>query len=147
MSAGAESKREQMARTDPRRLRELMDRMVGLAESHDVGSVVVGVAGRDGDLRIPEFMDYVESALRMEDAIFRMTRERSVLFLADADTDRARDIVERLLDSFSEQTASPKPPDVILGFSAVAPGASAPQLRDVLLDVFPARGGSRPFAE
>lgn len=133
------ARRDAAAKSDPRRLRELMDRAASLAEQHDVGSVVVGVAGRDGDPRIPEFMDYVESALRMEDAIFRMTRERSVLFLSDVDPDRAQGIVERLLESFADQVSLPQPPAVALGFAEVPAGPRAPQLRDVLLDAFPAR--------
>ncbi|MBW2313804.1 MAG: hypothetical protein JRH10_06400 [Deltaproteobacteria bacterium] len=139
MTSISDAKNDDLARTDPRRLRELMDRVVGLAEAHDVGSVVVGVAGRDGDLQISEFMDFIESALRMEDSIFRMTRERSVLFLADVDRAQAEDIVDRLMLSFAEQTASPKPPSVSLGFSLVEKGPTAPLLRDVLLEAFPAR--------
>jgi hypothetical protein len=139
MTARSAAKQEELSRTDPRRLRELMDRVASLAESHEVPSVVVGVAGRDGDPRIPEFMDFVESALRMEDAIFRMTRERSVLFLTDVDRDQAEDVVDRLMVSFTEQTASSEPPSVALGYAAVAAGPDAPLLRDVLLEAFPAR--------
>lgn len=139
MTTRSDAKSEELARTDPRRMRELMDRVVALAEKHQVSSVVVGVAGRDGDPHITEFMDFVESALRMEDAIFRMTRERSVLFLADVDPARAADIVERLLESFAEQMAVPKPPAVDLGFAEVVPGPTPPLLRDVLLEAFPPR--------
>jgi hypothetical protein len=138
MSPRTEARNEELARTDPRRLRELMDRVATLAEAHEVGSVVVGVAGRDGDPQISDFMDFVESALRMEDAIFRMTRERSVLFLSDVERTRAEDVVDRLLQSFAEQTASPKPPAVTLGYAVVRPGGDVPLLRDVLLDAFPA---------
>ncbi len=139
MTTRSAGKDEELSRTDPRRLRELMDRVSMLAGAHDVGSVVVGVAGRDGDPQISDFMDFIESALRMEDSIFRMTRERSVLFLADVDRAQAEDVVDRLMLSFSEQTASPKPPSVALGFSVVPPGADVPLLRDVLLEAFPAR--------
>ena len=133
------AKLEAAARSDPRRLRELMDRVCALAAEHTVASVVVGVAGRDGDPEIPEFMDYVESALRMEDAIFRMTRERSVLFLSDVDRARAEAIVGRLVDPFGEQVALPMPPAVTLGFSEIPAGPNPPLLRDVLLEAFPAR--------
>ena len=139
MASGTQAKSEALSRTDPRRLRELMDRVTQLAEEHEVPSVVVGVAGRDGDPSIPDFMDYVESALRMEDAIFRMTRERSVLFLTDVDAPKARDVLDRLLESFAEQVASPKPPAVRLGFADVPAGPQAPLLRDVLLEAFPPR--------
>lgn len=135
----SDAKSEQRARTDPRRLRELMGRVSALAQEHGVGSVVAGVAGRDGDLQISEFMDFVESALRIEDTIFRMTRERSVLFLTDVTRAQAEEVVERLLQSFAEQTAAPKPPAVALGFATVEPGGELPLLRDVLLDAFPAR--------
>jgi len=138
MTARSAAKNEELARTDPRRLRELMDRVSSLAETHQVGSVVVGVAGRDGDPQISDFMDFVESALRMEDAIFRMTRERSVLFLTDVDRAQAEDVVDRLVLSFAEQTAAPRPPSVALGYASVAAGPDAPLLRDVLLEAFPA---------
>jgi hypothetical protein len=133
------ARREAAARSDPRRLRELMNRVSALAEEHEVGSVVVGVAGRDGDPQIPEFMDYVESALRMEDSIFRMTRERSVLFLTDVDPARAEGIVARLIDAFAEQVALLKPPLIELGFAEVPAGPCPPQLRDVMLEAFPTR--------
>lgn len=139
MTARSAARKEELARTDPRRLRELMDRVTGLAEAHRVSSVVVGVAGRDGDPQISDFMDFVESALRMEDAVFRMTRERSVLFLTDVDRAQAEDVVERLVLSFAEQTASPQPPSLALGYADVAAGPEAPLLRDVLLEAFPAR--------
>ncbi len=139
MTPTAEARREAAAKSDPRRLRELMDRATATATEHGLATIVVGVAGRDGDPQISEFMDYVESALRMEDAIFRMTRERSVLFLADVDTDRAHTVVMRLLESFANEVALPEPPPVELGFAEVPAGPRPPQLRDVLLDAFPPR--------
>jgi len=131
---------ETLARTDPRRLRELMDRVTALAEEHRVRSVVVGVAGRDGDPLISEFTDYVESALRIEDAIFRMTRERSVLFLTDVDRARAEGIVARLVEGFTQHVSATRSPVVQLGFAEIPPGPNPPLLRDVLLDAFSARG-------
>lgn len=130
---------EALARSDPRRLRELMDRVKSLAEQHQIRSVVVGVAGRDGDPLISEFTDYVESALRIEDAIFRMTRERSVLFLTDVDRARAEGIVARLVDGFTQQVSASRSPVVRLGFAEIPPGPNPPLLRDVLLDAFSAR--------
>ena len=70
---------------DPLRLRELLGRAENLAARHALSSVVVGMAGLEGDLIFPEIVDYVESALRVDDAIFRLTRERAVLVLADVD--------------------------------------------------------------
>jgi len=116
-----------------------MERVTSLAEDHEVRSIVVGVAGREGDPLIPEFMDFVESALRMEDAIFRMTRERSVLFLTDVDLVRGEGIVARLLESFAQQVSVAKPPEVRLGFAEIPPGPNPPLLRDALVAAFPAR--------
>ena len=52
---------------------------------------------------------------------------------------RAEAIVGRLVDSFGEQVALPKPPAVTLGFSEIPAGPNPPLLRDVLLEAFPAR--------
>ena len=40
---------------DPRRLRELMERAETLAREHGLRSVVVGLAGFEGDTLFPEF--------------------------------------------------------------------------------------------
>ena len=90
---------------DPRKLRALLDKVVNLADDHHLTSVLVGMAGPDGDLIFPEVVDFVGSALRIDDAIFRMTRNRAVLFLADADRARAEEIMERVIDAFAEQFA------------------------------------------
>jgi len=126
-------------RNDPRRMREFMDRLTDLAREHGIASVVVGLAGQNGDPMIPELMDYMESALRMEDAVFRMTRERSVLFLTDVDRDQAEGIVGRLVETFGERFPTSKPPSLDLGFCEVDPAGRLPALRDALLDVFPTR--------
>jgi len=68
---------------DPRKLSAMIARVSELAETHAVSSVVVGVAAEEGDLLFPDYLAYLESALRVEDQIFRMTRERAVLYLAD----------------------------------------------------------------
>ena len=78
---------------DPRRLRELLERASGMASGHSVSSVVVGIAGLEGDLLFPEVVYFIESALRVDDAIFRMTRERAVLVLSDVDRTGAENIV------------------------------------------------------
>ena len=44
----------------------------------------------------PELVDYVVSALRIDDAVFRMTRERAVVLLSDADGGRADDVMRRV---------------------------------------------------
>jgi GGDEF domain-containing protein len=103
--------------------------------------VVVGVAGRDSDTQIPDFMDFVESALRMEDAIFRMTRERAVLFLADVDLDQAGRIVDRLISEFSARFPSAAQPGMRMGFFQVEPGCAELAVKEVLPAVFPAASG------
>jgi len=129
-------RRTPLANDDPRRLRELLERCCDLANQHVLPSVVVGVAGQEGELLFPELIDYIESALRVEDAVFRMTRERAVLFVADVDRVRALEIVERLLSDFHERFPSARAPVVSLGFFEVAPGAERPALKDVLPAVF-----------
>ena len=52
---------------DPLRLRELLSRAESLASQHALSSVVVGMAGPEGDLIFPEVVDYLESALRVDD--------------------------------------------------------------------------------
>jgi len=95
-----------LSKHDPRRLRGMMDRASDLARGHQVGSVFVGIAGREGDLLAPEFIEFVESALRMEDAIFRLIRERAVVLLTDADRAQAEEIFERLRGDFAARFGS-----------------------------------------
>jgi hypothetical protein len=129
-------RRTPLASDDPRRLRELLERCCDLANQHTLPSVVVGIAGAEGELLFPELIDYIESALRVEDAVFRMTRERAVLFVADVDRNRALEILERLLSDFRERFPTARVPSVSLGFFEVAPGAERPALKEVLPAVF-----------
>jgi hypothetical protein len=108
-----------LAKHDPRRLRGMMDRASDLARSHQVTSVFVGIAGREGDLLAPEFIDFVESALRMEDAVFRLIRERAVVLLTDADRRRAEEIFGRLCADFAERFAPTYDLEVDLGYYQV----------------------------
>ncbi len=126
------------ANDDPRRLREMLGKAVDLASDHSLHCVVVGLAGREGDLLFPEVVDFVESALRVDDAIFRMTRERVVLFLADVDRERAGEIVDRLLQGFRERFAPAIDVSVELGFFEINPGATGVTVKDVLPAVFAA---------
>jgi hypothetical protein len=121
---------------DPLRLRELLGRAEALASQHALSSVVVGMAGPEGDLIFPEVVDYLESALRVDDAIFRMTRERAVLVLADVDRQRAEEIVERLLAGFSEQYAQVGAPAIQLGYFEVTPQHKHLTVKEVLPLVF-----------
>jgi len=124
---------------DPRQIREHLLRSCHLARTHGLPSVVVGLAGAEGDLLAPELIDYLESALRVEDAIFRMTRERAVLFLADVNRAQAEGIVARLVHEFSERFPAASLPEVSLGYFQVDPGSSELLVRDVLPAVFPPR--------
>ena len=126
------------ANNDPRKLREMLGKAVDLASDHALHCVVVGLAGREGDLLFPEVIDFVESALRVDDAIFRMTRERVVLFLADVDRERAGEIVERLLQGFRERFVPAVDACVELGFFEISPGSTGVTVKDVLPAVFAA---------
>ena len=121
---------------DPRKLRELIQKASGLAKDYDVASVVVGISGEPGDLLFPEMVDYVESALRVDDGIVRLTRERAVFFLADANRARADDIMERLLIGFREKFTPSQDPHIGLGFFEVTPENVPLVVRDVLPSLF-----------
>lgn len=121
---------------DPRRLRDLLARSCELAECHTVPSVVVGLSAREGDLLIPEVIDFIESALRVEDAVFRMTRERAVLFLTDVDRDQAQQILSRVLADFRDRFATTKGPEIDFGFFEIRPESRGIALKQVLPAVF-----------
>jgi len=97
----------------------MMERASDLARAHQVTSVFVGIAGSEGDLLAPEFIDFVESALRMEDAIFRLIRERAVVLLTDADRSRAEEIFERLCGDFTARFGPSMELEVELGYYQV----------------------------
>jgi len=121
---------------DPRELRDLLGKASELARAHALRSVVVGLAGFEGDLEFPEVVDYVESALRMDDALFRMTRERAVVLLTDVDHSRALEIMDRLLTEFRERFPSLAEPRVALGYYEVAPGGVPASAKRVLPRIF-----------
>ena len=121
---------------DPRRIREHLLRSCELATTHGLPSVVVGVAGHEGDLLAPELISFMQSALRVEDTIFRMTRERAVLFLADVDRAQGEAIVSRLLAEFARRFPAARAPQVALGFFEVRPGCGMLLVKDVLPAVF-----------
>lgn len=123
---------------DPRRLRELVARAGSLAREHGLRSVLVGLSGFEGDLGFPAIVDYIESALRVDDAIFRMTRERVVLLLTDVDEARAHAIVERLLGEYRERCPTPVEPEVGIGSYCVGPETPDPTLKEVLPTIFAA---------
>ncbi len=121
---------------DPRKLRDLLGKAASLASDYSLHSVVVGIAGREGDLLFPEIIDFFESTLRVDDSIFRMTRERAVLVLADVDRARAEEIVARLMDGFRERFATASDPDISLGFFEVSPDERDVTVKHVLLALF-----------
>jgi GGDEF domain-containing protein len=122
---------------DPRRLREILDRALDLAGRHSLTSVLVGIAGFEGDPMFPEIVAFVESGLRVDDSVFRMTRERAVLLLTDVDAKKAEAIVQRLLSEFSEHFPSAREPDVAVASFEVGPGALDLSLKQVLPRLFP----------
>jgi hypothetical protein len=121
---------------DPLRLREMLGRAASLATAHQLPSVVVGMAGREGDLLFPEIVAFFASALRMDDTILRLTRERVVMMLTDVDRDAAERIVRRLLAEFRERFATLEDPPISLGFFEVLPGTSILTVKQVLPTVF-----------
>ncbi len=121
---------------DPRQLRELLARTQQLAADHDLPSVVVGFAAPEGDRMFPDFVSYVESELRVEDAVFRMTRERAVLVLSDVPRDDAQSIVERLVEGFRGEAATLRELPVHVRYFEVEPGADELTVKRVLPAVF-----------
>ena len=117
---------------DPRKLREVIARTRTLAAEHAVASVVVGFAAREGSLLFPEFLAFLESELRVEDQIFRLTRERALLFLRDVDREQAVSVVERLRASFEQEFPSIDPMRVEIRYFEVPPGRAELSVKTVL---------------
>ena len=117
---------------------KILDKAADLAWNHSLSSVVVGLAGFEGDLLFPEVVDFVESALRVDDSIFRMTRERVVLVLADVDRVRGEEIIGRLLAGFRERFGPVAKPTVSLGYFEVTPETKDVSVKEALLAVFSA---------
>jgi hypothetical protein len=123
---------------DPRQLRVLFERAAYCSRVHKVASVFVGVAGEEGDLVARDFLDFIESELRVEDAIFRMLRERAVLLMTDIDERTARNVIARLCSEFAARFAPSAPAPSAFGYYVVAPGKT-PTVKDVLPELFAAR--------
>jgi hypothetical protein len=121
---------------DPRRLRELIERASSFASAYDLTSVMVGMSGAEGDLLFTEMVDYVGSALRVDDGIFRLTHERVIFFLADTDRQRAEEIMDRLLVGFREHFTPSQEQRVSFGYFEVTPEMRNLTVRDVLLALF-----------
>lgn len=124
---------------DPRKLSALLVRIAELAQTHNVGSVVVGMASGTGNTLFPEFVEFLRSALRVEDGIYRMTRERAVIHLADLDLEGGQSVFNRLLDEFMEEFPAAKEPEFAINFHLVGAGTENVKSRDVLTEIFPSR--------
>ena len=123
---------------DPRQLRVLFERAAYCSRVHHVSSVFVGVAGEEGDLLARDFLDFVESELRVEDAIFRMLRERAVLLMTDAEESTARKVMTRLQADFAARFAPSSELSFSFGYFTVEPGKT-PTVKDVLPLLFETR--------
>lgn len=123
---------------DPRRLRDMLTRASGLAAEHKLTSVLIGMTGFEGDVLFPEVIRFIESSLRMDDSVFRMTRERAVLLLTDVDEDGAKIVMGRLLEEFRENFPATDEPGVAVAFFEVSTGSAPPTAKDVLPRLFTA---------
>jgi GGDEF domain-containing protein len=126
----------EISKRDPRRLRALMDRAFFLMSDHQVGSAFIGVAGPEGDLLVPEFISYLESALRVEDGVFVLTRERAVLLLTDVTVENAERVVERLREDFSNRFPSAHDLEVSIRYVEIGPGSDRPTAKAILPELF-----------
>jgi hypothetical protein len=120
---------------DPRQLRVLFERAAFCSRVHQVPCVFIGVAGEEGDLLARDFLDFVESELRVEDAVFRMLRERAVLLMTDIDERTARSVMARLCSEFASRFAPSTEIPFGFGYFAVTPGKT-PTVKDVLPKLF-----------
>jgi len=131
-----EAEMSQAMNDDPRKLTQMISRVSDLAEAHAVCSVVVGVAAKEGDLLFPDYLAYLESALRVEDQIFRMTRERAVLYLSDVDATCAAEVLVRIFGQFCDEFPTTDPPEFEQRMLEVTPGVGPLSVKDVLTSVF-----------
>jgi GGDEF domain-containing protein len=115
-----------------------MDRAGSLAREHGLRSVIVGLSGFEGDVAFQEVVDYLESALRVDDSVFRMTRERVVLLLTDVDAPQATAILERLLAEYCERFPRLTEPAVGFGTFEVGPDTGEVSVKRILPTLFTA---------
>ncbi len=121
---------------DPRKLTEMISRVSDLAEAHAVSSVMIGIAASEGDLLFPDYLAYLESTLRVEDQIYRMTRERAVLYLADSDASCAAEVLVRIFGEFCAEFPAAEMPEYKQRMLEVRPGLGPLSVKDVLISVF-----------
>ena len=121
---------------DPRRLRSLVARASSLASEHELTSVMAGLTAPVGDPLFSDFIDFLQSALRMEDGIFRMTRERAVVYLADVDQDLAAQVLDRLMGDFEREYPAFTECHPTRLYFEVRPDTAPVTVKEVLTDVF-----------
>jgi GGDEF domain-containing protein len=124
---------------DPRKLSALLARVAKLAQAHNVSSVVVGISCEIGNSLFPEFVEFLRSALRVEDGIYRMTRERAVIHLADLDMEGGHTVFNRLLEEFNEEFPMAKEPNFDINYCLARAGDKALGSKEILADIFPSR--------
>jgi hypothetical protein len=121
---------------DPLRLREVLARTATLASDHRVPSVIVGFSSGEGDRLFPDFVAFVESELRVEDSVFRLTRDRALLFLTDVDPEQARSVVERLVAGFRREFPTADGPGIRIRYFDVPRGTLDLTVKQVLPAIF-----------
>lgn len=121
---------------DPRKLNALVSRVSSLASEYAVPSVLVGLVADEGDTTFPEYIHYLHSALRVEDGIFRMTRERAVVHLADVDSDSALAILERLAEAFADEFPSLTRPNFRTQIYEAKADTKELRVKDILSRIF-----------
>lgn len=121
---------------DPLHLREVLSRTATLASEHRVSSVIVGFSSEEGDRLFPDFVTFVESELRVEDSVFRLTRDRALLFLTDVDPAQARAVVERLVAGFRREFPMAEGPAIRIRYFEVARGTPDLTVKQVLPAIF-----------
>jgi hypothetical protein len=121
---------------DPLRLREVLARTSALACEHGLPSMIVGFASLEGDRLFPDFVAFVESELRVEDSVFRLTRDRALLFLADVGPEQARAVVERLAQGFRREFPMADPPTIRIRYYEVPRGTRDLTVKQVLPAIF-----------
>lgn len=124
---------------DPRKLTAMIARVSDLACNHAVCSVVVGVAAEEGDLFFPDYVDFLVASLRVEDQIFRMTRERVLLYLSDVDATGAAEVLVRIYSEFCKEFPAAQQPEFEQRMLEIRPGSPPISVRDVLTSVFGAK--------
>ncbi|MDG2049720.1 MAG: hypothetical protein P8M78_06125 [Myxococcota bacterium] len=127
------------AHDDPRKLSALIARASALAQEHGLTSVLAGLISESGDLVFPEYIQFLQSALRVEDGIYRMTQERAVIFLADVDPAKAEGVLDRLASDFHEQFPALRRPNFRLRLFELGPESEDVRMKDVLTQIFTAR--------